>query len=71
LQQAGLVQVVFAHCCPLGQLVQVACLAFAFLTGVLLLAITDVTAKAIAREPKIIFFIFLMFLLVNNVVCVG
>lgn len=61
LQQSALVQVVFAHFCPLGQLVQVACLAFAFLTGALTFAITEVAANAIASMLNIIFFIFLSF----------
>jgi len=41
------VQVVLAHFCPLWQLVQVACFAFAFLT--VTFAITVVAAKAIAN----------------------
>jgi hypothetical protein len=61
LQQSALVQVVLAHCCPLGQLVQVACLAFAFLTGTATLAITEVAANAIASMLNIIFFIFDLF----------
>jgi len=59
------VQVVFAHFCPLGQLVQVACLAFAFLTGAVPFAITDVAAKAIANMLNITFFIFKYLLLVK------
>jgi hypothetical protein len=60
------VQVVLAHFCPLGQLVQVACFAFAFLTGTLPLAITVVAAKAIASMLNITFFILNIFILLNN-----
>jgi len=55
------VQVVLAHFCPLGQLVQVACFAFAFLSGALVFAITEVAANAIASILNIIFFIFFLF----------
>lgn len=65
LQQSALVQVVLAHFCPLGQLVQVACFAFAFLTGTLPCAITVVAAKVIANMLNITFFIFLIFLFVK------
>ncbi|WP_158827000.1 hypothetical protein [Mucilaginibacter lacusdianchii] len=61
MQQSAFVQVVLAHFCPLGQLVQVACFAFATLTGALLLAITEVAAKAIASTLNITFFIFVFF----------
>ncbi len=61
LQQSALVQVVLAHFCPFGQLVQVACLALAFLTGTLVFAITEVAANMIATMLNIIFFIFCIF----------
>lgn len=66
LQQEALVQVVLAQFCPFGQLVQVACFAFAFLTGTLPFAITEVTVNAIASILNIIFFIFIFFKL-NNI----
>ncbi|GAB2977676.1 hypothetical protein GCM10027049_11130 [Mucilaginibacter puniceus] len=67
MQQSALVQVVFAHVCPLGQLVQVACFDFAFLTGAVTFAITEVAANAIASMLNIIFFIFDFFKKLNNI----
>jgi hypothetical protein len=61
------VQVVLAHFCPLGQLVQVACFAFAFFTGVPTFAITEVAANAIASMLNIIFFIFCLFKKLNKI----
>jgi hypothetical protein len=57
LQQSASVQVALVHFCPFWQLVQVACLAFDFLTGTVLAAITEVAAKAIASMLNITFFI--------------
>ncbi len=58
LQQSFLVQVVFAHFWPFGQLVQVACLALAFAIGALALAINEVVANNIATMLKLNFFMF-------------
>jgi len=55
LQQSAFVHTVLAHFCPLGQLVQVDCLAF--FTGVAGFAITEVAAKATANMLNMIFFI--------------
>ena len=54
-QFAALVQFAFPHF--LVQLVHVACLALAFLTGTLPLAIKDAPANNIATMHKLIFFI--------------
>ncbi|RCH54375.1 hypothetical protein DJ568_13905 [Mucilaginibacter hurinus] len=61
LQQSAFVQVFLAHFCPLGQLLQVACFAFAFLTGTLVFAIREVAANAIASILNMIFFILSFF----------
>jgi hypothetical protein len=62
LQQSACVHVDLSHFCPLGQLVQIACLVFTFLAGTWPFAITEVAAKAIASILNIIFFIYLMLL---------
>jgi len=49
-----------SHCCFVHLVVHAACLAFAFLTGTVPLAITEAAAKAIASMLKTIFFMFLL-----------
>jgi hypothetical protein len=61
LQQSGVVHTVLSHFWPLLQLVQVACLVLAVLTGVLPFAITDAVAMLKASMLTMIFFIFLKF----------
>jgi hypothetical protein len=57
LQQSAFKQLVLAHLSPLGQLVQVACFAFASLAGTWVFAMAMTPAKAIASTLKMSFFI--------------
>jgi len=60
-QLSGLEQVAGVHFWPLGQLVQVVCLAFTFLGLAGTLAITDDAANRIASMLKLTFFMYFNF----------
>jgi hypothetical protein len=65
-QSCGVGQSAFLVHLFLLQVVQVACFAFALLTGFTPAAITDVAAKAIASKLKLTFFILKKIELLNN-----